>query len=209
MRFETYLGIFGCVGILTVVVSLITTYLSFKNEYTRTIKQDISLRRMQELEENLSNFLRENQLSRSASVSEIANVLKIVDAGEDSNISCQAKLSDPDKFGSRSVTFKTGLTPEKRNFAYAHECVHLINGDEAPYARPEGRDKALVEQLADYTAAAILLPKDEVYAYLESKRYRSLLPREKVNVIRKLCTKYSVSEVIVLRRVKEIYELKQ
>lgn len=209
MSFEIYLGMFGCISFLTIASSFIFTYLVLKKEYGQTVKLDITVDQMQMLENRLSDFLRDNQLEKSASIDEIADVLKVTVGGEDSGLSSQADLSDPDELGSRKVTFKKGLTLEKRNFAYAHECAHLINGDVAPYTRPEGHNKALVEQLADYTAAAILMPEDEIYAYLENNAYKDLPPQKRVIIIRSLCRRYKVSEIIVLRRVKEVYKLKQ
>lgn len=209
MEFGTYLTIFGGVSLLTIISSFIITYLGLRKEFDQKIKLDITVDQMKMLEKSFSDFLRKNQLEKNANIDEIADVLKVSIKGEDSSLSNQADLSDPDEFGNRTVTFKKGLTLEKKNFAYAHECAHLINGDVGPYTRPEGHNKPLIEQLADYTAAAILMPEDEVYEYLENNDYKNLSPRRRVVVIRSLCRKYKVSEVIVLRRVKEIYELKQ
>lgn len=209
MVFGIYLAIFGCVSLLTIISSFIITYLGLKKEYEQKIKLDITVDQMRMLERRYSEFLQKNQLDRAVDIDKIADVLQVSIGGEDSRLSNQAYLSKPDEFGNRTVTFKKGLTLEKKNFAYAHECAHLINGDVGPLTRPEGYNKPLVEQLADYTAAAMLMPEDEVYKYLENKDYKNLSPGRRVHVIRALCKKYKVSEVIVLRRVKEIYELKQ
>ncbi|MCM1225329.1 MAG: ImmA/IrrE family metallo-endopeptidase [Lachnospiraceae bacterium] len=209
MLFEIYLVLFGGVSILTIILSFIITHFSLKKEYEQKIKLDITVEQMRMLERRYSDFLKENQLDRTVDIDKIAEVLQVSIGGEDSKISNQADLSEPDEFGNRIVIFKRGLTLEKKNFAYAHECAHLINGDVGPLARPEGYNKPLVEQLADYTAAAMLMPEDEIYKYLESNDYKKLSPKRRVRVIRALCRKYKVSEVIVLRRVKEVYELKQ
>lgn len=209
MSFEIYLGMFGCISLLTIITSFVITYLGLKKEYEQTVKLDITVDQMRMLENRLNQFFQENQLEKSASINEIADVLKISIGGEDNGLSSQADLSEPDKFGNRTVTFKRGLTLETKNFAYAHECAHLINGDMAPYTRPEGHNKALVEQLADYTAAAILMPEDDIYEYLKNNIYKDLPSQKRVIIIRSLCKKYKVSEIIVLRRIKEVCKLKQ
>lgn len=209
MNFVTYLTIFSFVSLLTIASSFIITYLGLRKEYDQMVKLDITVDQMEMLEKQFDEFLRKNQLEKTAGVDKIAHVLKVTMGGEDSSIINQADLSDPDEFGNRIVTFKKGLSLEKKNFAYAHECAHLINGDMGPHTRPEGYNKPLIEQLADYTAAAMLMPRDVIYEYLENNNYINLSPQKRVVIIRSLCRKYKVSEVIVLRRVKEVYELKQ
>ncbi len=211
ISFKVYLIIFICISLFTIISSFIITRLGLEKEYNQKVKLDIKSEKMNMLEERLSDFLRANQLGKTTDVYKIASALKISEAGEDSSISDQAILSDPDEFGNRTVTFKKGLTTEKKNFAYAHECAHLINGDGnmGPHTRPDKYNKLPIEQLADYTAAAILLPKDEIYEYLEDKNYEKLPPRKRVNVIHSLCRKYQVGDVLVLRRIKEVYELKR
>ena len=95
-----------------------------------------------------------------------------------------------------------------KSFAFAHEVAHLLNGDEVPATRPSGRNKSEIEQLADYTAAALLMPLDAVYNCLEKKNYSKISVNKKTKVIRELCSEYRVSEVIVMRRIKEVYALK-
>lgn len=204
-----YITVFICISLLTAILSFVITCFGLRKEYDREVKLDITVEDMKMLEKRFGEFLQKNQLKKTADINEIADILKVSIGGEDSSLLNQADLSDPDEFGNRTVTFKKGLTLEKKNFAYAHECAHLINGDVGPHTRPEGYNKPYVEQLADYTAAAMLMPEDEVYEYLENKDYKNLSPKKRVAVIRSLCREYKVSEVIVLRRVKEIYELKQ
>lgn len=209
MKCEIYLFIFGLISISTIITSAITTCFVLKKEYDRTVKMDITLNQMLTLENRLSKFLQENQLKKSANINEIAKVLKVHMGGEDNKLLTQAHLSDPDEFGNRKVTFKKGLPSEKRLFNFAHECAHLINEDPAPYTRPEGHKKAFVEQLADYTAAAMLMPREEVYEYLEQNSYRELSDKKRVAIIHSLCRKYKVNDIIALRRVKEVYIMKQ
>ena len=85
----------------------------------------------------------------------------------------------------------------------------MINGDSAPLTRPLGRNKPMIEQLADYTAAALLMPLDEVYDYLEKNGYQKATKRRKIELVCKLCKTYEVTEMIAVRRIKEVYAIKQ
>lgn len=209
MSIQVYLGIFIIIMLLVPIVSTIITSRTIKREYEQRVKIDISLEKMRELEKNLEHFFEENNILEGQSIWEIAKILKISLDNCENRISGQAQLSEPDKNGNMIVTLRKGLTNEEINFALAHECAHLINNDPLPVARPSGQNKPEVEQIADYTAAALLMPCDSVYKYLVENRYKEVSSRERVILIRKLCQTYKVSEVIALRRVKEVYALKQ
>ena len=77
------------------------------------------------------------------------------------------------------------------------------------YEHPEGSNKPCVGQLADYIAAAMLMPVDEIYEYLEGSDYKNMSPQKRVAVIHSLCRKYRVNEVAALHGLKEVFELKQ
>ena len=91
----------------------------------------------------------------------------------------------------------------------AHECAHLINGDMDPLTRPLGKNKPKIEQLADYTAAALLMPLNQIYQYLEVNNYQSTSKRRKIELVRELCKTYKVSEIIAVRRIKEVYAVQR
>ena len=98
---------------------------------------------------------------------------------------------------------------EEKRFVFVHEIAHLVNGDAIPVTRPDGFNKSKVEQLADYTAAALLMPLEPVYNYLIEHSYKQSLPQKRVVIIHELCKMYDVTEVVALRRVKEVYALKE
>lgn len=45
-----------------------------------------------------------------------------------------------------------------------------------PIDRPDGKHKPQIEQAADYVAATLLLPLDEVYSYLSENRFQETTP---------------------------------
>lgn len=74
--------------------------------------------------------------------------------------------------------------------------------------RPIGYNKPQVEQLADYIAAALLLPLDSVFDFLMENNYKELSARKKVLLVHQLCKRYEVTKMIVLRRIKEVFAIK-
>ena len=78
-----------------------------------------------------------------------------------------------------------------------------------PLTRPLGKNKPKIEQLADYTAAALLMPLNQIYQYLELNNYQSASKGKKKKLVRELCEVYEVSEIIAVRRIKEVYAIQQ
>lgn len=192
---------------LTVILAAVFSKKSVKYSKSK-LKLDISLLQMRKLEDNVSSFLESNGMSPGATIWSIAEKLNIEEGEEIKRQEAQALLSEPDENGKMVVTFTRGLTQEERIFAFAHECAHLVNEDDAPVTRPHGRNKPLAEQLADYTAAALLMPIDSVYDILLKNNYSEANPRKRMKIVRQLCERYQVSDIIALRRIQEVYVLK-
>jgi len=62
---------------------------------------------------------------------------------------------------------------------------------------------------ADYIAAALLMPLDAVYNYLEENQFRTASPRMRIKIAKKLCKTYGVDEIVALRRIREVYMVKK
>lgn len=203
-----YLLTFFIVFIVASCVGVFGGYSCYMKDYKQKIAVDISVEQMTKFEGNISAFLKEHRMNTNATIWEIAEALKIKIGEESDKTSNEGALDGPDQKGNMIVTFKSGMSSIQRKFAFAHECAHLINHDDFPVTRPAGQNKAEIEQFADYTAAALLMPLDNVYDVLEENQYRDLSPKNRVKVVRLLCKKYGVSDVLVLRRIKEVYMLK-
>lgn len=208
MSANIYLILFGTSLVSVGIISFLLMLSSFKKENSKKIRLDIELKNMQKIENDLAQFYAENNITTTLNIQEIATILKVHDGGETSEIDEQAKLSEPDENGNMYVTFKKGLNQHEKLFSFAHECAHIINKDPLPGTRPEGFNKPYIEQLADYTAAAILLPLEDVYKVLLDKQYTELSTNQKLKVVRFICKRYRVSEIIALRRIEEVYKLK-
>jgi len=199
------------VFLLIITVTLISSSITFKvakEEFNDKIKLDVSLPQMKESEQKINLFISENKIEDNFSIGRIAEILKVKQGGIEKGIDSQAYLKEDNTTGEKVVVFKEGLSESERNFVYAHEIAHILNGDSIPVTRPIGRNKAQIEQLADYTAAALLMPIDSVFNFLRDNNYLDSSARKKVMLVRQLCRDYKVTEMIVLRRIKEVYALK-
>ncbi len=208
MKADLYLISVSLLAVLVSVFSLVFHLKKYKSELLLEIKPDITKEQMKEFENRVSAFLIENHIKPGAQISSIGEALKIREGEIGAPILGQAHLSSPNEDGTMVVTFRKGLSQQERKFAFAHECGHIINKDDLPIDRPDGRHKSYKEQAADYVAAALLMPIDEVYLYLSKNKYQSVSPRERVILTRELCKIYGVDKIIALRRIKEVYALK-
>lgn len=208
MNVQLYLIVILC-ACVAAIACLPASYKKMKEEYADRLKLDISLDQMLEMEGRLTSFLRENNLEVGVELSTIAKVLGIVEDGEECYRPNRATLGDRKDDGTMPVSFRSDLSALERRFDYAHECAHGINKDPVPATRPEGYNKPETEQLADYMAAAILMPLEEVYTFLTEQGYRQASSSQKAKMIRILCKRYRVTELIALRRVREVFLIKE
>ena len=192
--------------VLSIIIGCVFSKKSLVAEADNKIKQDITAEKMKFLEGEISDFLRKNNLAPSASLDKVVSVLKVVEGGED-NIGTQANLSEPDVNGYRRVIYRLGLNKYEKKFALAHECGHLINGDGSPASRLNGNGKPESEQVADYIAAALLLPKQDMEIFLNEHNYFNATRQKKIALVKNLRKKYDVEEIIVIRRINEIYAM--
>ena len=205
-----YGTVMGVIAFISIVTSLIISKYVLKDDYSeKELKLDIPVESMIELEGNVSDFLEKNNMVPGVPIYEIAKKLNIERGEIVKNQKNQAYLSKPDSNGKMIVTFTDGLTQEEMTFAFAHECAHQVNHDSVPIGRPTGHGKSRREQNADYTAAALLMPIENVYNYLVESDYKNASTRKKVKVIKALCKRYRVSDIIAIRRIREVYAVKE
>ncbi len=207
MSIQIYLALFIMVCLFAVLVSFGLARSTFKKEMSEKIKLDISLQQMVESEKKIQKIFEDNNIDSKVPIAKIAEIFDVEKGGSEKDLEDQAYLKEVN--GKRIVVFQEGLSEIQKSFVFAHELAHLINGDKVPVTRPSGRNKSQIEQLADYTAAALLMPYDRVYGYLESNNYKESSAKKRTIIIQSLCKEYGVTEVIALRRIKEVYALKQ
>ena len=204
MNADVYLLVFVFVVIFSVITAIIGTRKVIRAEYNKKVQIDISVEEMIERERKITEFLKENNLKPDGSIAKIADVLRVKSGGFSDKVKGRAELSEPDVNGNMTVTHSIKVPTQERLFDFAHECGHLVNGDPTPANRPAGYNKPKMEQLADYTAAALLMPWKEVLTYLVDSNYETASNRKRVEIVRKLSKRYKVNEIIAIRRIKEV-----
>ena len=209
MNPELYLAIALLSCITVFFASIKVNADKIRRELSAAVKQDISSDEMRKAEQKVSLFLSKNNLKPGAPIFTIGQALNIRISDIEERIPGQAHLGAPDEHGFMTVTFRKGLSRQEKIFAFAHECGHRINEDAVPIDRPEGKHKAYVEQAADYVAAALLMPLDQVYTFLVEHGYQDAPPGKRMKLVRGLCRIYDVDDVIALRRIREVYLLKE
>lgn len=204
--------------IISISIAFIATIIATTIYYNRfekpkrkdKLRQDITTEQMIESEKRLQSFLSAHNLEQNASLAKIAKSLNVVSQNTREKLNNnQANISEPDENGVRTVVFDTSLNEEEIRFAFAHECSHLINGDSTPAMRSNALNKPSCEQLADYMAAAILLPLNEISKALDESNFVNLNNRKKLSFIRKICTQYQVDDVVAIRRISEVLHLQK
>ena len=203
MSAPIYLAAVLAATLIAVFSALLLTPSVLRKEFDSQIKLHVSVKQMKNSEGKIKKFFDDRGLSSESTIYEIADVLNVVEGGVDDTLLERARLCEPDKNGKMVVLFKKGLTREERKFDFAHECAHLINGDPIPSTRPGGHNKPKLEQIADYTAAALLMPFDRVNDFLTENEYIKADKNKRYTLVRKLCQIYGVSEIIALRRINE------
>lgn len=208
MTVQIYLLITIPIIVSVSIFFFVNAYKIKKKEYASLLKMDIDMKEMVESERRIENFIKDNNLN-TPSIEDIAKVLNVEAGGTEQGLSDQAYIAQGSAKGKNIVIFKPGLSDVEKNFVFAHELAHIINKDRMPATRPEGHNKDFIEQRADYTASAMLMPINEVADFLQKQKYSELPPKKRVSLIKNLCRKYNVAEVNVLRRIREVQELEK
>ena len=207
MNPNIYLLFFGLTILTSIVIAVFIINPILRKDYAKKVRPDISVSEMQRLEDNLAQFLSENNLKPGASIWKIARTLKVIDIGAVDELNSRARIYEPGPNGNTTVVHNRGIPDNERLFDFAHELGHRINGDPLPANRPHGYNKPKMDQLADYTGAALLMPLDGVSDFLMQYDYENASNRKRIAIIRKLCRKYHVSEMTAVRRVNEVRRL--
>lgn len=209
MTLQIYLSITIPIIFLASTVFFYITYKLKEKEYESLLKMDIGLEEMVKVERKLDDFVKKNNLSYSSTLEDFSKILNIEAGNTEEGLTAQAYIEKDNESGKKIVMFKPGLSDIEKEFAFAHEIAHIINNDAIPASRPDAHNKDFIEQRADYTAAAILMPINEVSTFLKEKKYDSLSRKGRMAIVKDLCEKYNVTEVNALRRIREIQKLEK
>ena len=99
------------------------------------------------------------------------------------------------------------LSDEKKNFAVTHELGHMLRGYDSKAARDRKNVFSRLspeEQICDYYAAAILLPKADLKRKMDEARYNTLNEDSQADFVREIAEEKCVVDDVVYRRISEI-----
>ncbi len=208
MNIQTYLIVISICFLVAILFTCVFSRNIYKEFYTSQLKFDIGFNEMVEGESRLKDFLQNNNINIDGNVVQsVAQKLEIEIGGISDTIKNNAELTIVDN--KRIVILKTGLNEQEKLFCLAHECAHLINGDPVPQTRPDGKDKDIIEQKADYLAAAMIMPREKVHKFLLEHGYQNVSANRKVKLIDQMCKEYNATDIVVMRRIREVTELEQ
>lgn len=208
MNIQTYLIVISICFLVAILFTCVFSRNIYKEFYTSQLKFDIGFNEMVEGESRLKDFLQNNNINIDGNVVQsVAQKLEIEIGGISDTIKNNAELTIVDN--KRIVILKTGLNEQEKLFCLAHECAHLINGDPVPQTRPDGKDKDIIEQKADYLAAAMIMPREKVHKFLLEHGYQNVSANRKVKLIDQMCKEYNATDIVVMRRIREATELEQ
>lgn len=208
MSIQIYLMVTAICFLGAIIFACAFSQNAYKELYSSQLKFDIGVGEMIEGERRLKDFLKSNNISINGNVVQsVAQKLEVEIGGISDTIKNNAELTTVDD--KKIVILKEGLNEQEILFCLAHECAHLINGDPVPQTRPEGRDKDIIEQKADYLAAAMIMPREKVRSFLVDHNYQSASSNKKVKLIDQMCREYNATDVVVMRRIQEVTILEQ
>ena len=203
---DTFLIIFVSIFATTLFVTIfLNLFLHSKNEKNR--KELFSKKYLLEYENSIASYLKDKKIE----ISDSKDGFDIVGALIDS-LGYQVVESDEIPNGheaiidKKQIIVKKELNLRERNFDVAHEIAHVIRGTSSDVARDphSWKSRSKEEQICDYFAAALLLPKNEMEIWINKTNYKNLSKKKKKDCIVFLADKKNVSEEVVFRRIQEL-----
>ena len=199
-----YIGVFAVVFSIVGVISVIANISMWKlNESDE--KKYFSKENLTNYEEDLSNSLKKLNIiiSDYSSVAELASALgyKVI---QDKRLKGGVEATLHEK----EIRVNSSLGEKSQNFSIAHELAHILRGSteqkvETRLTHSPLRRRPKEEQICDYLAASILLPKDYMKTVLNEAGYSHMTPSEKRAFVKRISEEKDVHQDVVIRRIKE------
>lgn len=105
------------------------------------------------------------------------------------------------------INVNESLSDEQKNFAITHELGHILRGYDSRAARNRKNIFSRLspeEQICDYYAAAILLPKDDLKRKMDEANYNKLNEDSQADFVKKIADEKCIVDDVVYRRIDEI-----
>ena len=194
--------------IVTFIAALVYSIVNYRkyyiDEFRKRVRVDISLDEMHRIEELVSATKEAFRLDDDTELDVFAQAIHVKEGKALKRINNRAQIKLPSIDGFMYVDYSSKLSHVDRRFALAHECGHVLNHHPIPNTQQLGHGKPENEQIADYTAAAIIMPKNRVVTFLHDTHYDEMSTRQKKKLISKMCKQFDVSESSAIKRIKEV-----
>lgn len=181
--------VFGVASMLSLVYSITKLYIA-KNYFNKGC--------LIEYENSLAKY----KFSIEDNVEQIAEKMEKRIVYEKMKVEASIDENNPNV-----IKVNNTLGEERKNFAITHELGHMLRG----YYIKADRNKNSIfsklsaeEQVCDYYAAAILLPKDDLKKRMDDINFNQLNEESQIDFIRKLATEKHILDDVVYRRINEI-----
>lgn len=200
----SYIGVFLVVFSIAGVISVIANISTWKHNEADE-KKYFSKENLIVYEEELSDSLKRFNIviSEYSSATELASALgyrviqdKYLKGG------VEATLHE------KEIRVNSSLGGKSQNFSIAHELAHILRGSteqtvETRLTHSPLKRRPKEEQICDYLAASILLPKDYMKTVLKEAGYSHMTLSEKRAFVKRISEEKDVHQDVVIRRIKE------
>lgn len=202
-----YLIIFGGVILIAFAFSLYAYKVIYAQKLQSEIQIDITEQQMHEIEDKIQKIKDENGFDDDTDIYTFAKSQNVYEGIEKPMTNSKACIESENNTDRKIVDYSIGMSKEDKIFAFAHECGHVINDDHIPNKQHKGHGKPEEEQLADYVAAALLLPRRKMENYILKSNFYGVNTKEKMKIIRMISQRHCVTVTAVIKRIKEIRAL--
>lgn len=200
--------IYYTIGIVTTVIAILYAIIAYfkygVDEIRETVNIDINHDEMENIEQLVRQVKKEHKLDDDTPLCVFAQAINVKEGKPLKDIHTKAVINPPSDDGYMYVDYSIKLSAKEKLFALGHECGHVLNKHPIPNTLWEGRGKPEDEQIADYTAAAIIMPQEKIKNMLIGNSYCELGTKQKRKLVLKICKKYNVSESSAIKRIMEV-----
>lgn len=209
MNIQIYIYVITAIStfVAAILFATINYRKSYNEEFRKQIGVDIDLNEMRRIEDLVSSTKKEYNLDDNTELYSFAEAIHVKEGKVLEDLNTRARINPKTSDGFMHVDFSANLSPVDHRFALAHECGHVLNKHPIPNTQQSGHGKPEIEQIADYTAAAILMPRNKVIKFLNDVHYNDMDLKQKKRTISQMCKMFEVSEISAIKRIKEVKSL--
>ena len=180
-----YLYIFIGIVAFVLLCSVICTII-YENKKSEIKEEYFNKQKLILYEAQIAEFCNDNHITEGDSIFRFCEQIgyKIKET-EDIENDKEAIISDKEH---KTIFVDKNMSYDRQNFAIAHEVAHIITKTDVPAARKKHGffTRSTEEQICDYIAAAILLPKAKLIDQMNEANFDKLKRKDKLLFIKNL-----------------------